>query len=180
MELKSESPNQEGSQIRGLKKKTWVKLSSFYIKIVLKELVADLPTHAGPLPHGEQAGSQARSPEEPSVGGCQDLIPFQNVTDKVLPPSRVTLCCDAWPGGLGPQKSYFHLGGYSVSSALSSQLPRFLYSLLLKKHFILCLTFLLGVLQCRLHFLQCREEVMGKISSAPMLSSKGESLGAIH
>lgn len=88
MELRSESPNQEGSQIQELKKKTWVKLSSFYIKIVLKELVVDLPTHAGPLPHGEQAGSQARSPEEPSVGGCQDLIPFQNVTDKVLPPSR--------------------------------------------------------------------------------------------
>lgn len=53
MELKSESPNQEGSQIQELKKKTWVKLSSFYIKIVLKELVVDLPTHAGPLPHGE-------------------------------------------------------------------------------------------------------------------------------
>lgn len=51
--LKSESSNQEGSQIRDSKKKTWVKLSSFYIKIVLKELVADLPTHAGPLPHGE-------------------------------------------------------------------------------------------------------------------------------
>lgn len=53
MELRSESPNQEGSQIQELQKKTWVKLSSFYIKIVLKELVVDLPTHAGPLPHGE-------------------------------------------------------------------------------------------------------------------------------
>lgn len=52
----------------------------FSIKIVFKEPVTDLPTQAMPHPHGEWAGLWAWSLEEPSVGGCQGVMPFQNVT----------------------------------------------------------------------------------------------------